>query len=98
MNNLPAPLIEPIDPAKFNDELVKFSKTSVGQLFVDSRSLGIVNGKLKYFEIKAITMGQQWEEEVGADIYASTFNFTQNFIKNAPKTLSNVKYSSPSFA
>ena len=66
---------------------------------MDERVLNIdKDGKLKYFEIRAITMGRQWELETGEDIIANTFNFTQNYIANAPGDLKSVKYASQSFA
>lgn len=77
---------------------MKFAATPTGQIFIDERALSLEDGKLKYFEIRAVTMGQQWEIDSGEDIYASTYNFTQNYIKNAPGDLKSVKYASMSFA
>lgn len=59
----------------------------------------IVDDKLKYFEIKATGQDRDWELSHRGDkeVYASCYNFTENYKKSAPDGLKTAKFSSEYF-
>lgn len=59
----------------------------------------IVDGKLKYFEIKATSKGRSWEDQSeDYDIYAFCYDFTMSYVNSAPPGLKSAKYAAEQFA
>ena len=78
----------PVSESEFKEYILEFRSTAAGSQFENDRSIGFIDDKLSYFELKASSIGEQgWPYEDKHPVYLKWQGFLDEFKKNSTKSL-----------